>query len=264
MSSDQATWWGNFGIDVGARAYWRIGSLELWAERTDHEWRFAERRGGDPMDPTVVVECPSVRTPPETLPDQRRFGFRQSPAEISLTPALAPRPMIVKPEVPFALTARQESTLYVSSPLWIEVATVKPDDALFEVPTHRPSDTWFGASTREGELCFAGRTRARLQLPDEMVITHRAIAAIHIRNRAATLLNLERIKLPTPNLSVFVDGSGQPWTEQVTLDRQEDGDFAALRLGKGPEGDVKGELLRGPRVKAEKGLSIRSFGGIFG
>lgn len=257
-------WWGQFALATNARAYWRIGPLEIWAERTEREWRFFDRQLDSPLDTTVMVECPTQREVPPEVTSHRRFGFSVSVDHIQLLPVTAPRAIIVSSEVPFALPPKQETTVYVSSPLWVEIRIDKPSFSLLEVPVHRPSDTWFGPSTLEGELCFAGRTRARQELSSVDILPHRAISAINIRNRAGSLLQLERIKIPTPNLSVFADPAGQPWTEQVMLDRESDGDFAALRLSKMPGEKSDYELLRGPRTKLEKGLSIRSFGSIFG
>ena len=52
--------------------------------------------------------------------------------------------------------------IYVSTPLWVRVDVHDPPQFLQEIPVIRPSDTWFGPSTREGELGYAGRTHGRL------------------------------------------------------------------------------------------------------
>jgi hypothetical protein len=68
-----------------------------------------------------------------------------------------------------------------------------------------------------------------------------------------------------PNLSVYSAADGRLWTEAVTLERREDGDVAELQLAKGPPPEARSaKLLHGPRSKAEKGLLIRAFGGLFG
>ena len=116
-----------------------------------------------------------------------------------------------------------------------------------------------------GEFCYAIRTRARLHLEDLDSSSKRLFSAFIIRNRADSELKIERLKLPVTNLSVFSAADGRLWTEVVTLNRREDGDFAELQVGKNPPKDVQpANLLTGPRSKPEKGLLIRSFGGLFG
>jgi hypothetical protein len=91
---------------------------------------------------------------------------------------------------------------------------------------------------------------------------------VRIRNQAPTKLEFERIKIPVPNLSIFADTSAHLWTEPVTLERDEDGDFAGLRLGKGApdEASAAGDAVRvgGPRETHTKGLSLRTFGHLLG
>jgi hypothetical protein len=194
----------------------------------------------------------------------KRFGFRKASGQLELRPALADRPVVVNPEIPFALPAGEETSLYVSVSLWLQIHTGNPASLLLEEPVFRPSDTWFGPSTMEGELCYAGRTGARLNLENLTVRPQRAICAVRIRNRAATLLPLQRLKLPAPNLSLFTSAEGHLWTEALTLDRDQDGELASLRLGKGPPREARDPVhVNGPRARIERGLLVRTFAGHF-
>ena len=95
----------------------------------------------------------------------------------------------------------------------------------------RPSDTWFGPSTLEGELCYESKTAVRFNLDNVPRRPHRAISVVRIRNRTDTQLSLERLKIPLPNLSLFGTEDGQLWTESITLERDEDGENATVKLG---------------------------------
>lgn len=262
----QSSWWGKYSVPLDRASYWRTGPLDVWISRSLKEWRIGTKSHFDPTDPSLVInraeEIPSL---PDAGINWCRFAFRKTADTIELIPALAPRPLVVRPEIPIVLPPKEAATLHISSPLWIQFKLGQSDAKMFEAPVFRPSDTWFGPSTIEGELCYAVRTRARLRLEDLDLMPHRAYTACHIRNRANSELALDRLKLPTLNLSVFAATDGRLWTETVTLDRREDGDIAELQLGKEPPREVHpARLVRGPRSKPEKGLLIRAFGGLFG
>jgi hypothetical protein len=117
----------------------------------------------------------------------------------------------------------------------------------------------------EGELCYATRTSARLTVEDLPVRPHRAISVVEIKNTAKTNLTVEKLKIPTLQMSVFAAGDGQLWTETLTLERKEEDAMASVRLGKGPPRKASGaQLVRGPRSPSERGLLIRAFSGLLG
>jgi hypothetical protein len=243
-------------------SYWRVGPLEIWLQRTKREWRIGTRSNGDPGDSSLIVQQaaddPGLdRNTIEWL----RVGFRGTRDTIELAPALAPRPLVVRPDIPFNLPQKEETTLFISSPLWIRIKLGQPGVDVLDIPVYQPSDTWFGPSTIEGELCFALRTRARLNMEQLDTVSHRVFSAIQIKNMGISILDLERLKLPMPNLSLFAAKDGRLWTETIKLNRREDGDLAELRLDKKPPAQVQpAELVSGPRGKAEKGVLIRAFG----
>lgn len=255
-------WWGSYRLDEGAAGYWRLGAFEMWVRRLAREWQVYKRHGEDPLVADQVIEVPTSRPEPGDGFELKRFAFERSEDTLRILPALADRGVVVSPEVAFSIPPREESTVYVSTPVWI---TLLPgtSEAVMDVPCHRPSDTWFGPNTRVGELAYASRTRATQAFESVTRVPHRAVSVVRIRNRAAGALQVERVMLPVVNLSLFVDTAGHLWTEAVTLEREEDGDFAGMRLGKGPPAEV-GQAARvtGPRVEQEKGLSLRAFGSL--
>jgi hypothetical protein len=263
----QTPWWGKFTVGENTTAHWRVGPLEFWVTRSATEWLIGTYGHGDSSDRTLIVN--NADSPSQSLPNDevewQRFGFRQTTETIALTPLLAPRSLVVKPEIQFVLPPKEEVTLFIGSPLWIQFELGQPPSNVLERVIFRPSDTWFGPSTMDGELCYAGRTRARLRLDELDVLPHRAVTALRIRNDAESILVLDRLKLPMPNLSVYSAADGRLWTEAVTFKRREDGDLAELKLGEGPPPEVQpAQLQSGPRTRSEKGLLIKAFGGLFG
>lgn len=261
----QTVWWGDHKIPEDSAGHWRIGPLDLWVYRSLHEWRIASESSDDSLDQAFAVEVPMAAEIPEEQPNACRFGFRKTKGKLKLVPALADRPLVINPATPFSLPPDEELTIYVSSALWLRLRVDESNHDLLDIPTYRPSDTWFGPSTREGELCYAGKTSARHQLENLPIRPHRALSAVRVRNLAGSNLSVERLKLPMPNMSLFASEDGQLWTETVTLQREQEGELASLQLGKKPPSTIsKPRLISGPREQQNKGLLIRAFGDLIG
>lgn len=270
-SGADKAWWGEFPAEIGELRRWRIGPATVWAERLEHEWRVWREQQDDFLSADIEVAVPADRDEIADKVVAHRFSFERSPASLTLLPTLADRPMIVKPESPFFVPSGESVTLYVSTPTWVILQFGKPPQRLLEFPSFQPSDTWFGPSTREGELCYASRTAGRLTLAEIPVRPHRAVTPIRIQNRATDALFLDRVKVPVMYLSVYhgtsEDGSVHLWTEPVTLERQQSGDLAALRLGKTapPEaGGGRAERVAERRQQPESNIALRAFSRLFG
>lgn len=256
-------WNRKFALSESDRRFWQIGPFQLWATAFVSEIRLAFNREDDPLETTIAVEGPEkCRDVPQGT-DVRRFGFRQPPDSLELVPALADRPVVVSPEEPLMLPSHEEVTVFVSTPLWIKVVAGDAVSALLDEPTQRPSDSWFGPSTMEGELCYAVRTNARMNLGNLPVRPHRAISVVRVRNDSAMDLKIEKLRLPTPQMSVFVTAEGHYWTEGVTLERREDDEPAAVRFDQGPPREASdATLASAPRSPSQRGLLTRAFAGI--
>lgn len=272
---DQASvtqpWWGDFPAEVGELRRWRVGPATLWAERLEHEWRIWHDQHEDFLATDLEVSIPAERDEIPEKATTHRFSFERSVGSLSLRPLLADRPVIVKPESPFFVPSGESVTLYVSTPVWLVLQFGKPAQRLLEFPSFRPSDTWFGPSTREGELCYAAKTAGRLTLEEVPVRPNRALTPVRIRNRAADALFLERLKVPVMYLSIFRDarpeGGVHLWTEPITLARESSGDLAGIQLGKTapPEaGGAEAARVAERRQQPEANLALRAFAKLFG
>ncbi|MDX9875661.1 MAG: hypothetical protein RBS88_12165, partial [Spongiibacteraceae bacterium] len=144
--------------------------------------------------------------------------------------------------------------------LWIRLQL--GNRTLLELPTVRLSDTWFGPNTREGELCYASQTRARLQLLD-IESPWRAITPITIINRGDDVLKLDRLNVPVPNLSLYCDGN-QFWTSGLTVGRDGGNAPARVQIDSGPPAlSPHAELLASPRKTVRNGVLDRAINLIF-
>ncbi|MBU0743609.1 hypothetical protein KKG45_05820 [bacterium] len=257
-------WWGGFEFAAGEMRAWRLGPLEVWITRAAAEFRVATRSdpGGDEFALRAGEPCT------EPVPDDAelvRYGVRDASRRLEIAPAAADRAVIVKSETTFIVPPGGATTAFISSPIWLRIQLPEPRRLLHEEPAQRPSDTWFGASTLEGELCYAIRTSVRFDLKNLPVRPYRAVSVVRILNHADTPLPLARLRLPLPYLSFYADGDGRLWTESVTLDRRQDDDLAEIKLGKSaPREAGQCTKVTGPREEMEKKHLIRSFTGLLG
>lgn len=250
-------WWGDFFLEEGERRLLRIGSLRLWLERLPHEWRIGYVTAAPDGDP---------RLPPEPPANLHRYAFQRSASRVALTPRLADRPVISRPEKPLYIPSGEEITLYVGTPLWIAVTIGGAGEPLREFPIERPSDSWFGPATQEGGFSYAASTRALTTFDAFPFSPLLAVTPLLIRNSARTPLHVERLNLPVPFLSLFEGENGALWTESVTLERDKDHEeLAVLRFGRGapPEAGPTARRVSGPRGEAEKNRVIQAFNSLF-
>lgn len=264
MSAETAThpaWWGPFELVTPQCGLWRIGPLDLWLLCGDHEWHLVADRPRDAQDATLEQLVPAGLEPPETAAERARFaGLNTATGE--MRPALADRPVVSRPEQSFYVPGGAGVTLYVSTPVWLQL--YHTGKLLYEMPIHRPSDTWFGPRTIEGELCYASRSHCRLTLGDVPWRPHRAVTPVQVRNEATEPLFLERLNLPVPRLSLYADSRNQLWTQTVELIHRPDRALAEVRIGEGaPDLASAGALIAAPRQTGTRHFMARAFSALF-
>lgn len=262
----QSGWWGRFEPTSGETIQWEIGPLKLAIQCLPNEWQIAYERG-DEIDPTTGEWSQKITNSgidELNYTTVERYAVDQTDEILHIMPALADRPVITRPLKPFFVSPGDRITIYVSSPLWVSITTGDPPQKLQEVPIYRPSDTWFGPSTMEGELCYASRTHGNLNLENVPVHSHRAITQMTVHNQADTQLQIERLNLPVPYLSLFETENGILWTEAVTMVRTRNSGMAAFQVEKGPVDAASGaRLIINPRQQPSQNMIIRAFGVLF-
>ncbi|MCS4180592.1 hypothetical protein [Salinibacter ruber] len=274
-NGDPTPWWGTVSLDVQTGGRWAVGPSTLWLYRTDREWRIVHRPSPDAgaadplsnrsdvtmplseadMAPVLDTDDPAVHT--------SRYSFGDTEPRIALRPALADRPVVSRPEHPLYVPPEESVTLYLSTALWIQITLPDSERKLQEVPSFRMSDTWFGPSTVDGELCYATRTAGRLRLDALPRRDHRAVTPLRIRNTAADPLALERVQLPTQHLALYTASGGRLWTQAVTMTHSADREGADVQVRSGPPADAKAaERLQEPRETTKKSLFTSTFSAV--
>jgi len=270
-------WWGPVTLDEDTGGRWDIGPLTLWLYRSAQEWRVIHRplpdaATADPMlnrsRVTVPVSDDELTALYETNDDNdelriSRYSFRRTEPQSFLRPALADRPVVSRPEHPLFVPPDESVTLYLSTPLWVRVELAESERLLQEVPCYRMSDTWFGATTVDGELCYATRTAGRLRLSNVPRRYHRAVTPLRVKNTAKDALALERVQLPVQHLALYRTPTDQLWTQGVTMTRSEDREGANVQVRSGPPADAEDATrIRDPRETSRKGLFMSTFSAV--
>ncbi len=265
-ANDNLTWWGPYRVPLGQQGLWRIGPLSVWLERAPGEWRLAWERHEDHLDPAVRVVLPTDAGDLLAKKNVTRYGVSDDSDHVRLIPRLADRAIISRPENPFVVLPTDEITVYISTPIWVQITAGPKETPLSELPAYRPSDTWFGPDTMVGELCYAGRTAMRLNLEQLPFRAHRATSAVTIRNRSREPITVEKLNLPVIHLSVYEGPDRELWTEHILFERPADGDIIRLRLRDTlHHGAVRGAArIAMARVPLSDRLSVRALGSLFG
>jgi hypothetical protein len=262
------SWWGTFDIPEGRAGRFRIGPIDLWAERRRAEWRIGFDRSTDPYDSTMSIDVPCQPIDLLTMKHVFRYAVGASDIRLTVSARLADRAVVSRPETPVVIPPGEETILYVGSPVWIALASGSaPGKPLLEIPAHRPPDTWFGPTNLEGELCYASRGFWRTEAEELIFRPHRAATRVSIQNEAPTALLAERINLPVPRLRLWCSKEGRLWTDDLTFVRTADDEFATLRLDSKAHTNFQAEgarKLADPRIAATSNIVLRAFNSLFG
>ena len=252
------TFWGEHSLAPGETGVWRIGPLTLGLRRLEREWQVYHEQSDEWREDDGERECV---LDPAQAELRARFVMEQTADSCRLQPHMADRPVVSQPAIPFHVLPGQRLILFVSTPLWASVQDGGQVGELMQLPVLRPSDTWFGPSTREGELCYAVSTSARIDPAALPGRTYRATTPVLVVNQSASALYLEKLKLPVPLLALYQDAEGKHWTQGVSMTRRGESGQDLLEIMEGPPSQCATPSLVTPaRQKPDR----KSLGGALG
>lgn len=264
MSVANGKWWGEFEIPEERWGRWKIGPLLLWARPLADEWRLAWRSENDTFAEGTHSEIPSKDEPDCANCSSARFALQTPGVRLQLTPRLADLPVVVRPETPVWIPPGQRTLLFVGTTVWIVMTAVEQQRELMEMPTLRPSDTWFGANTRFGELCYANKTRARTRVELLGNIPHRAVTPVEIVNEGEDNLNVEQLRIPVTALSLYETPAHQLWTSSMRFTRKHGlGSAEFDLLGESEHLPAASTRLGEPREPLQRKSVIQAFSSLF-
>lgn len=255
--------WSQHHLDENMVGHWKIGPLELWLKRYPNEWRIYSKGHQNYALKDIQKIIPFTEAIPAHL-DVHRFGVNHTCEELYFNPVLAERPVVVRPERPFHLPAKEQVAIFVSNSVWLNVAYGKKNSNLVTLPILRPSDTWFGRDTMEGELCFSARTKAKIRFSDLEFFPYRAVTKIIIENKSKKDLFLERVKVPIPYLSLYISQEQVFFTDTIVFTKTDD-DSHAIHYEQPPQ-DVAGKclIIHRPHRIEERSLVSKALANLLG
>ncbi len=256
-------WWGKYSLNTDKVIEKTIGPLFIKLEFEERELKLYYDYNIDWDENQIDEESLDIQAPSMNQL-RERFVIQEGINSVTLLPMLADRSVVAQPSTPFYLSADSSITVYISTPLWVRFIQGSKEDVLIELPAFRPSDTWFGPNTMEGELCYASHTSARISTHDLVTRVHRAVTPVQIINESNTHLLIERINLPVTYLEIFETESGQLWTQGVRMVKNANDETAKMELLPGPhESAIGAARLTQAREIASENTIIRKISGFF-
>jgi len=262
-----ASWWGQTSMGIDQTALWQIGPMRLAIQRCLDEWQIGHESIPD-VDPDITTwqyQPAAADIDTYQFANITRHVSDESTDTVWLRPLLADRALISRPVMPLYVPPKATVKIFVRSPLWLRIGLGNNLIPIQEMPVLRPSDTWFGPSTTEGQLCYASMTYARKHLENLPVGPHHAVTQVIIHNQANSQLQVERLILPAPYLALFEASDGLLWTQNVTMSRRGSSNLADFRIDSSPPDFATAtKLLSEARQSTSIKTSIYAFGALFG
>ena len=253
-------WWGSFDLPRGDWSCWTVGQLKFYICSDSKEWSIAWSRAGYALNTDVSYQlggCPPVES--DSI-ERSRFIAGGDSTLLDLDLQLADRAMVARPETPIFIAVGECVNLYISSGIWLQCRVA--DKILVDIPVNRPSDTWFGPNTTEGELCYFSLTRARTSQSEVTVYPHRATTKVTVVNQSENLLRIERLRVPTQLLNLYSNDQAELVTDSLTYNLKASGTKTEIKIERLSELDGV-SCVSSARIQDHDNLVTEAFSRIF-
>ena len=257
-------------MDIGCTHHWVLGGLDLSITRLKSEWEinysYFNSENSDIADsiwhrePEVHLNTEAVNAPQNHI----RVACRQTADKLLLTPRMADRSLVSRPWDMLQILPGEEVTLFIGALLWLRIEFGERRDHAVDIPLRRISDTWFGPSPREGELCYASRTHAFTDQSQLINRPYRALLPVQIQNQDESHLILERINLPVPYLNLYRDKFGTFWAQGLTLTREMDRNNVRVEVDESaPKLALGAKMINESLETADSNVLVKAFDMLF-
>lgn len=240
-------WWGECALDENRQRTLRLGPATITVRRTERSWWVHHTVEGDPRSAEFdITDGPLDDDEPATEGAlYRRIVSEETIPALEILPRVPDRPLVLELEQPSLLPPAKSVVVWIHIPLWLEIRRAGDDTVLLDFPIWRPSDTFVGRFV-SGDLCYAGRTRARRSPDPTARRAQRAIARVTVRNASKDVLELNRISVPVPRLSLWADTEGWLGTSAVTVIHRGTAEDTEVEVGDEPLPGMEGATLVSP------------------
>ncbi len=259
------TWWGRQHWDLGATLGWQLADLQLAMTRLEQEWQIRiqrplhiseDRNDWQILNPTVAQQLDAG--------ELRRHVGATTQESMQLLPTLADRPVVVRPAHQIFIAPQVSVTIYISTPVWLLFCSDDAHAPLIDLPVTRPTDSWFGPNTRQGELCYATRVVGRLHLQELSQHPFRAVTPVRIYNGGSQAFPLQRLAVPVQFLPLYVSEASRLWTPTLNVYCDAGNQQAEIRMANRVDNAAgPTTLLAPPRTPLGTGNLVRALDMLF-
>jgi hypothetical protein len=269
--TQQDLWQQVFKIPEGQHRKLTLGVLNLIVSHLENEWQLRYHYSSDDESGqekklafSELKKLPTDNSQLIRIMRSQKSEEGANLSEISFQPCLADRSIVAKPQLPIYLPAKDSTTIYVSTPIWLGIKIADKDQQLLQIPSFKLADTWFGPRPHVGEMCYASRFsgRTNLQLLPKRI--SRIITPVKVVNNANDNLKLEKIAIPTAYLSIYLTASQELWTPELKICREIDQKNTRASIEKGlPDYVSDASLICEAREKDASGLLGKTLDRLF-
>ena len=257
-------WWGEFSFDLDEQKCWSVGERAILIKRKTTEWNTSNIESTEEKDSDILVSN-GITFNADNSAAIGRFLEKNTSEKIKVFPLLADRTVIARPSSPLIILAGETVQLFISTPIWFCAQTMPSSKTLVDLPFCRPSDSWFGSSTIDGQLCYAKYTSAKTQLDELDLHPHRATTSIVVINSDDKALTVNRINVPVNHLHLYSDEQNQLWTSRITIEIEDESADVELIIEKDFATESKPlTFISNPRLSSNHGKLIRKINNLFG
>ncbi len=272
-------WWNGFELSEDRQSTLTLPGIRLTVRHLKHEWQCEYRRfkeedsipdsrheiTHEPAERvTELLPQPGSYTPLPNIKLERRI-LNSRNNFVRFVPKAGDKPFVIRPHIPINLAPSTVSTIFVSTPIWVQVLVDDDRKTLSDIPVSVPSDTWIGKDRMSGELCYAGASTGRLTLELLPLRKDRVITPVEIQNLGQDNLYLERFSISLPHCSIYADDTGNLWTERIRCCREKELDKANIKVMPGaPSFAGHATLVSAPRQQIHSSHIAKAVSVLFG
>jgi hypothetical protein len=257
------SWWGEFTFELQEKKCWSVGERAIVLRREAAEWNTWNIESEEEDNDIVVSDGACINVDDMTITG--RFLEKNTSEKIKVSPLLADRTVIARPSSPLTILAGEKIQLFISTPIWFYAETFPNGKCLVDLPFWRPSDSWFGGSTIDGQLCYAKYTSAKTKIDELELHPHKATTPIMVINSHNKELTINRINVPVNHLNLYSDDKNQLWTSRITIEIADDSADIELVIDKNVSAEFEPlTFISSPRISSEHGRLIRRISNLFG
>lgn len=256
-------WWGVFSFDLLEQRCWSIGERAILIKRKATEWNTWNIESEEEDSDIVVSNGMNFNIDNNLI--NGRFLEKSTSEILKVFPLLADRTVIARPSSPLTILAGEKIQLYISTPIWFYAETFPGGKSIVDLPFWRPSDSWFGSSTIDGQLCYAKYTSAKTQVEELDLHSHHATTSIIVVNNHKKALIINRVNVPVNHLHLYSDEQNQLWTSRISIEIEDESADVELIIEKGFSAEFNPlTFISNPRLKPSQGKLIRRISNLFG